>query len=231
MRHPGVLRRQAVLRSPACGFLWVAAPPTLPSRTSALRAARPTHPPNSISPWGAKPPTPPSALTPAAWPARAHPRRFVVRRASDPLTPALSREGRGSRTVLVAAGLPIRVGAWGRSPHRKEIRGRVGGPEPRSALVRDGGVGAQPPTQATRDRPRSALTLTLTRQERGDRRRILVAAGRAIRVGVWGRSHHRKKIRGRVGGPEPRSALVRDGGVGGAATRRRRAIGLGAPSP
>ena len=44
-----------------------------------------------------------------------------------------------------------RWGAWGRSPHRKNIRGRVGGPEPRAARARPGwGVGAAPPREGVR---------------------------------------------------------------------------------
>ena len=45
------------------------------------------------------------------------------------------------------------AGAWGRSPHREKIRGRVGGPSgAQRALLRDGGVGAQPPPTSERER-------------------------------------------------------------------------------
>ena len=48
------------------------------------------------------------------------------------------------------------AGAWGRSPHMKNIRGRVGGPEPRAAQARPGwGVGAQPPQRRERPHPRA----------------------------------------------------------------------------
>ena len=54
---------------------------------------------------------------------------------------------------------------------------------------------------------------------------------RSPALGAWGRSPHMKEVRGRVGGPEPRSALIRDGGVGGAAPRRGRAGCARSPSP
>ena len=62
----------------------------------------------------------------------------------------LAGEGIRRRALEAVFRLPIRAGARGRSPHRKKVRGRVGGPEPRSALVRDGVWGAQPPAGDTR---------------------------------------------------------------------------------
>ena len=54
--------------------------------------------------------------------------------------------------------LPVRAGAWGRSPHRKKIRGRVGGPERRAAHARPGwGCGGRSPPQETRACPRRLL--------------------------------------------------------------------------
>ena len=49
-----------------------------------------------------------------------------------------------------AASLPIRVGAWGRSPQKENSEGGWVGPSrAQRVLVRDGGVGAQPLTPRT----------------------------------------------------------------------------------
>ena len=95
---------------------------------------------------------------------RVGPCAFDTQLTARPLTASRPRGGRTAQGVagavvrlLIRAAAParaLRVGAWGRSPHRKKIRGWVGGPEPRSAAI----VGmatalASPPTQ------RSALAV------------------------------------------------------------------------
>ena len=58
-------------------------------------------------------------------------------------TVAPAPRGSGCPSAFAAAGRAIRAGAWGRSPHGKKIRGRVGGPERRAAPAPPGwGVGA-----------------------------------------------------------------------------------------
>ena len=100
--------------------------------------------------WGAVLPRtrgyPAGPTSPATLPLR--PRSLVARRASDPLTPTLSRKGRGGRNALGAGGRAADpVGAWGRSPHRekKSEGGWVGQSGAQRTLVRDGGVGGAAP--------------------------------------------------------------------------------------
>ena len=148
--------------------------------------------------WGA-PPTPPSTL-----PLR--PRGLVAPRKSGgaraaPAPPHPHPLPQGARGP---DGAPsgLRVGAWGRSPHRGRAPA-LGAPS--EDPLRGGCRTPSPPPSPSGGR--------------GGRR------GRArppIRAGAWGRSPHRKKIRGRVGGPEPRAAQARPGwGCGGKAPRRR----------
>ena len=197
-----------------------------------------------------------------------------------PLTPSLSRKGRGGWTGLGPRALGARSdpaaaqpgapggGVGAQPPHERTSEGGWVG---QSRAARSSGMGvwgAQPPAGDARaapapphplplpqgargpDRPRGLgarsgglrpLPLTPTRSRKGRGGRTgLGGWGRdpirrrrspALRVGAWGRSPHRKKVRGRVGGPEPRSALVRDRGVGGAAPRRRLAGYARSPSP
>ena len=130
-------------------------------------------------------------------------------------------------------GPALRAGAWGRSPHRKKIRGWVGGPERRAAhappgwgcggrLHRTRGYPAGPPTKDTRlpsrlgrsdphlrPLPEGAGAGALSRRPAGDP------------AGAWGQSPHRRKIRGWVGGPERRAAHAPPGwGCGGGFTAR-----------
>ena len=146
-------------------------------------------------------------------------------------------------------------GRGGEAPTWKKFRGRVGGPEPRSALVRDGGVGpVSPDAGIPRRAPRKRRALGLegllagggrspspppspARGEgagtpsnpapspggegwgEGARPPLLPGSMGCVALessgrGRGGKAPTWKEIRGWVGGPEPRSALVRDGGVG-----------------
>ena len=93
-------------------------------------------------------------------------------------------------------------GVGAKPPTYKKIRGWVGGPEPRSVLVRDGGVGGLRPPQETRARPRrlvaprasDPLTPALSREGRGSRT--------ALGTGVSQRSPEREGT-GDGGAPTP----------------------------
>ena len=85
-----------------------------------------------------------------------------------PLTLILFPGGRGSGCALGAVSrLPIRVGAWGRSPHRRESEGGWVGQSRAARSSRMGVRGAQPPADDTRVTSGSPLSLTLSR--RGER--------------------------------------------------------------
>ena len=85
-----------------------------------------------------------------------------------PLTLILFPGGRGSGCALGAVSrLPIRVGAWGRSPHRRESEGGWVGQSRVARSSRMGVRGAQPPADDTRVTSGSPLSLTLSR--RGER--------------------------------------------------------------
>ena len=97
-----------------------------------------------------------------------------------------------------------------------------------------GGVGAKPPqketpraggrARAARSACSSGMGAWGAQPPTGDARLPRTRACTADPVGAWGRSPHRKKLRGRVGGPEPRAARAPPGwGQGGAAPRRGRA--------
>ena len=115
-----------------------------------------------------------------------------------------------------AAGAARRSG-WGRggaAPTSQESP-RAGwvGHEPRSALVRDGGVGGAAPRRrrpVAEAAPAPPHPHPLPQGARGP------DGGRTVRVGAWGRSPpHERKSEGGWVGHEPRSALVRDGACGG----------------
>ena len=114
---------------------------------------------------------------------------------------ALSREGRGGRTALETVAAPSQ------SPCARWPRRRAALPFPRGEGDRILG-------------PRN-------RGGGGLRGFGCALEGRAAGDGPWGawgaEPPTGKKSEGRVGGPERRSVLVRDGGVGGAAPHGRRA--------
>ena len=149
--------------SKACRPAGAGPPDPYPQSGKALRARSgpPAHRP-ALRVWGRQPPhertseggwvghEPRSALVRdggvgGAAPRRrraGRPRRLVVRRAPDPLTPTLSHKGRGGRTEC--AHRPG-GGVGAQPPQKEQSEGGWVGHEPRSALVRDGVWGAQPP--------------------------------------------------------------------------------------
>ena len=106
--------------------------------------------------------------------------------------PGWERGGRsppqGTRAYLgPALALPTRWGRGGAAPtERNSEGGWAGQSRAQRVLLRDGGRGAQPPA--------------------GDARLPRTRGCTADPPGAWGRSPHRWKLRGRVGGPEPRAA-------------------------
>ena len=127
--------------------------------------------------------------------------RQLRERPSPP--PSLPREREPDG--LAAAGGRSGRGRGGGAPNRKKIRGRVGGPRaalrgiPRvhdttvRTLLRDGGVGGAAPSRRGRGTDREMVPPS--------RRRCAPAAFEGTR-GRGGGAPNRKKIRGRVGGPE-----------------------------
>ena len=97
------------------------------------------------------------------------------------------------RAPKAAPCAPKSRGAWGRSPHRKKIRGWVGGPEPRAARARPGwGCGAsftgredtpQGPPQETRACPRGPQSGYVLAAACSARRAI--ARGRPSKMRRW----------------------------------------------
>ena len=182
-----------------------------------------------------------------------------------PLTPALSRKGRGGSCLkgglpptpplddpLGVLGLRCRAGALVpgglRGPPRRRlphVAGCARTPSPPPSPARGEGAGRArehvAPSKACRPagvgppHPRPLPQGARGPEPLGARwpskrlsiRRGCVGAIRrrrspALRVGAWGRSPHRKKIRGRVGGPEPRAARSSGMGMSGGRSPHRR---------
>ncbi len=163
--------------------------------------------------WGAQPPAGDARAAPA--PPHPHPLPQGARGPDGPrglgarsgglrplpLTPTLSRKGRGGRTALGRWGRDpirrrrspaLRVGAWGRSPHMKESP-RAGGWARAAQRAHPGwGCGGRSPPQATGGLRPLPLTPTLSRKGRGGRTGLggwgaIRSGGGAARRSGWGR--------------------------------------------
>ena len=142
------------------------------------------------------------------------------------------RPAQGRRACARAVSrLPVRAGAWGRRPaqgrracpravSRLPVRTGGVGAKARTGETRlpsgcvaaagpNGGGWGRRPAQGRRACPRAVSRLPVRagawgRRPAQGRRACPRAVSRLpVRAGAWGRSPHRKKIRGRVGGPEP----------------------------